>query len=158
MTVIDHTHLSLPQLAYWGDGAWREQAKCKGQPVDDFFPDRVEDNDMALQVARAKMFCVQCPVRFDCLMFAVANNLLYGCYGGIGPTDRRNMTIDNITPQDAMIPLKSLAYHVRKLMINKDVPKHRRKSPDPVPRMAELLGTTEEWVRDTLKNAPDYLV
>ena len=69
--------------------SWRHQAACLGQPVDLFFQDRGR-NDKAL---KAKAICRQCPVRIDCLDFALSfpDKELPGIYGGTTEGERREL-------------------------------------------------------------------
>jgi WhiB family transcriptional regulator, redox-sensing transcriptional regulator len=58
---------------------WRDRGACRDleQPVMDAFFVNTEDGD---QVAVA--ICQQCPVRAECLAFAVASGEQYGVWGG----------------------------------------------------------------------------
>lgn len=98
-------------------GRWRAQAKCKGADTDMFFPTRadydpnitpgqrrkmqekidlMDPNIQSNQISRARLMCVQCPVRKECLQFAVTNFITQGIYGGTTPKDRRGMTPDAV--------------------------------------------------------------
>lgn len=61
---------------------WREHAACRGYPTEMFFPER-GDNAAILE---AKALCARCPVRDDCLEFAVVSGERQGVWGG--KTDR----------------------------------------------------------------------
>lgn len=82
-------------------GNW-EHAKCAGQvqrlPGDDdvydpFFPD--EDKDPEQAERDAVDFCngtidhVVCPIRDECLIFALTNNERFGVYGGMTELGRK---------------------------------------------------------------------
>lgn len=66
---------------------WRLKAICRGKPY--FFPRdhkrRPADLD-ALDKARA--LCRECPVRRECLEYALVNNLRYGIWGGYTHRER----------------------------------------------------------------------
>lgn len=56
--------------------SWREEALCKGQPTDWWFPKVGEIPHRALQI------CGECPVRLECAVEARENSELYGVWGG----------------------------------------------------------------------------
>ncbi|MDX1450034.1 MAG: WhiB family transcriptional regulator [Acidimicrobiia bacterium] len=55
---------------------WREGAACVSRPEVDFFTDRGEE------IVRAKAVCDGCPVRDECLVFAIETNQADGIWGG----------------------------------------------------------------------------
>lgn len=63
---------------------WREASACRNR-TELMFP---EDND-ALGVARAKAVCADCPVKAQCLEFALANGERWGVWGGKVWLERR---------------------------------------------------------------------
>lgn len=70
---------------------WTENALCVQGPQDDvFFPER-ENKDTANRAREA--FCGHCPVRQDCLKFAVVNNLA-GVWGGTTSRQRHSLPED----------------------------------------------------------------
>ena len=147
--VLDDNNLvSLPQLRNWGNDEWRAAAACRGyEQINDFFPAREVGTDPSLALSRARRMCLHCPVRFDCLKFAVENYIKHGTYGNRPPDERRGMTLDNITFRDTLVPLHKAAYLIR-----------RATGDSPVAELAEITGESEEWVRLALVHAPDYLV
>ena len=74
--VPDHWHLMK------GDTSWYDQAACIGMPDELFFP--------ALRGGRYKIpeVCGTCPVRSECLAFAIANRIDYGIWGGTSERER----------------------------------------------------------------------
>ena len=72
------THESL-------DYDWRQLAACKGADVSIFFPDTEEEADAA------KAVCAACPVRDECLEFALATRQDDGIWGGLTETERRRL-------------------------------------------------------------------
>jgi WhiB family redox-sensing transcriptional regulator len=66
------------------DQPWRWDAACIGQP-DHFFPER------GASTAHAKALCDRCPVKFECLEFAVTNNERFGIWGGLAERERRRI-------------------------------------------------------------------
>ena len=122
----------LPSITNWGDDSWREKAACRGEEVSMFFPekddltgltplqkrmrqnkkDQSDPNLPGNTLSRARILCVKCPVRRECLKFAVENNLTYGLYGGQPSRDRRFMTVENM---DDRIPVKLLLVDLKRV-------------------------------------------
>lgn len=80
----------------WGDFglteadlAWHEDAACVGTDPDSFFPEPGpgigEDN------AAAKRVCARCPVRAQCLGYALAHAEPEGIWGGLTAPERRRL-------------------------------------------------------------------
>lgn len=117
--------IHLPMLRNWGEGTWRTQAACRGQDTSLFFTEKedlsgltplqkqrrqakkdfTDPNLPGNMISRARLLCVKCPVRKECLKFAIENGIVHGMYGGQPPRERRGMTINNL---DERIPIKSL--------------------------------------------------
>ena len=67
--------------------AWRYLALCGDYDPDLFFP--IGSSGPAVrQRARAKAVCAQCPVRRDCLEWALATEQPYGVWGGLDELER----------------------------------------------------------------------
>lgn len=66
---------------------WMQQAKCKGMVTDGFFPDRGQHEAFK----QAKAICYTCPVRAECLTYAMQNGEKYGVWGGYSERERRAM-------------------------------------------------------------------
>ena len=79
----------------WGADDWRKQANCRGlsrQEKDDIFFFTSEDEADSLEkLARARTFCDPCPVRENCLEFALVNNQYHGIWGGMSNKQRREI-------------------------------------------------------------------
>jgi WhiB family redox-sensing transcriptional regulator len=69
------------------DEAWMSQAACDGVDASLFFPERGENNDNS----GAKAVCRECPVREDCLEYALANGIRYGIWGGTSEGERKRI-------------------------------------------------------------------
>jgi WhiB family redox-sensing transcriptional regulator len=114
---IDNKMIDLPILSSWGEDAWRDKAVCRGKDTSLFFPTKEElgpdltqaqknvikrNRDLTSpdrqsnQLSTARLMCVRCPVRTDCLTFAVRNGIVHGMYGGKPPRERRGMRLDNL--------------------------------------------------------------
>jgi len=72
------------------DYSWRSEALCRDTDPDLFFP--VGTTGPALtQIANAKAVCCQCPVRAECLEFALSTNQDTGIWGGTSEEERRKL-------------------------------------------------------------------
>ncbi len=64
---------------------WMDRAACLGVDPEVFFPDRGDLHGLGEALA----VCAGCPVRHECLEFALSENLTHGVYGGMPQTLRR---------------------------------------------------------------------
>jgi WhiB family redox-sensing transcriptional regulator len=70
------------------DYGWRADALCRDTDPELFFP--VGTTGQALvQIDRAKHVCGQCPVKVECLEFALETNQDSGIWGGLSEEERR---------------------------------------------------------------------
>src|SRR5215813_3967838 len=60
---------------------WRHEAACRDEDPELFFPIS-EVGPGARQAAEAKAVCARCPVREQCLRYALDNALDFGVFGG----------------------------------------------------------------------------
>lgn len=67
---------------------WRRDAACKDLDPNLFFPIGVTGPAVD-QIAAAKSICNQCPVRGECLDFAITTNQEFGVWGGTTEDERR---------------------------------------------------------------------
>jgi WhiB family transcriptional regulator, redox-sensing transcriptional regulator len=71
---------------------WTDFAACRGVDPELFFP--VSASGPALdQVAEAKRVCASCPVRPDCLAWALRAGESAGIWGGTTPEERRYLRL-----------------------------------------------------------------
>lgn len=74
------------------DDGWMQRARCaslqEGE-LDNFFLERADNTENRRKVAFCKQVCKGCPVRQDCLKFALAHNMRYGIWGGMTTRERR---------------------------------------------------------------------
>ncbi|MET9507746.1 WhiB family transcriptional regulator [Streptomyces flavidovirens] len=72
-----------------GDTSWHTRGVCHGMDPEDadatFFP-LPRDHEA---IAEAKELCAACPVRRDCLNYALENTLKEGIWGGLTEAERR---------------------------------------------------------------------
>ena len=72
------------------EASWRELAACTAHDPNLFFP--VGDTGPALeQIAQAKQICAECPIKVECLTYAIESNQVNGVWGGTTEQERRLM-------------------------------------------------------------------
>jgi WhiB family redox-sensing transcriptional regulator len=65
-------------------------AACKGEAPDLFFgPDAEFVNARQVREEKAKAICARCPVRPDCLAYALDSGEMFGIWGGLNEDERR---------------------------------------------------------------------
>lgn len=67
---------------------WQHRAACRDEDPELFFPVS-EMGPGARQVEKAKSVCARCPVRSECLNYALRNGLNHGIFGGMTESERR---------------------------------------------------------------------
>ena len=76
-----------PRLVFdRADCRWMDAAACANQPRDIFFPDGGRNTDL-----QAKAICAGCPVRANCLDYALATHSDHGVWGGLNATEREHI-------------------------------------------------------------------
>jgi WhiB family redox-sensing transcriptional regulator len=75
-----------PVLAAEGD--WHSRAACKTADPDLFFPPPSRAKKRSRRGFRAKAICAACPVRTECLEYAVDNRIEFGVWGGLNEDER----------------------------------------------------------------------
>lgn len=68
---------------------WRQMAACRDEDPELFFPVGSSGPAAALEKA-AKAVCAGCPVKADCLSYALGTGLDHGVFGGLTENERRN--------------------------------------------------------------------
>ncbi|EPH02421.1 hypothetical protein HMPREF1531_01727 [Propionibacterium sp. oral taxon 192 str. F0372] len=68
-----------------GPLGWQEQALCAQTDPEAFFPEK------GGSTREAKKVCQSCPVRSDCLDYALANDERFGIWGGLSERERRRL-------------------------------------------------------------------
>ncbi|HET6504450.1 MAG TPA: WhiB family transcriptional regulator [Amycolatopsis sp.] len=69
---------------------WPSRAACRDEDPELFFPVS-EMGPGARQAAQAKAVCARCPVRAECLEYALDNGLDHGIFGGLTERERRGV-------------------------------------------------------------------
>lgn len=67
------------------ENEWQEQALCAQTDPEAFFPDK------GGSTREAKRICQACPVRDECLEYALANDERFGIWGGLSERERRRI-------------------------------------------------------------------
>jgi WhiB family transcriptional regulator, redox-sensing transcriptional regulator len=65
--------------------SWEERARCSEYDPDIFF------DPSARVERRAKSICAQCPVRLECLAYALGLRAEFGVWGGLNGKERSSM-------------------------------------------------------------------
>ncbi len=64
---------------------WQEEALCAQTDPEAFFPEK------GGSTREAKRVCGRCPVRAQCLEYAVAHDERFGIWGGLSERERRRL-------------------------------------------------------------------
>ena len=80
---MSQAHRILPEGLFVTRAEWMESAACKGKDVDLFF------SGPGMLPVEALRLCQSCPVRVDCLNYAVDNHIDHGMWGGLSARERR---------------------------------------------------------------------
>ena len=79
--------IALPGVVPDSLGPWTEQAICVGEDPELFFPPHGDPG------TRARQVCANCPVRTDCLEYAIDADE-FGIWGGLDREERRSFLRD----------------------------------------------------------------
>jgi WhiB family transcriptional regulator, redox-sensing transcriptional regulator len=78
--------VTLPPRPNWG---WQDAAACRGTDVVLFFgPDGERQPERDIRERKAKALCASCPVRNECLDYAISRPEKYGTWGGLSEDER----------------------------------------------------------------------
>jgi WhiB family transcriptional regulator, redox-sensing transcriptional regulator len=64
---------------------WMTQARCRDGASSEFFPSD------GVGVERARRICAECPVKVECLEYALTYRIDHGVWGGCSERERRRM-------------------------------------------------------------------
>jgi hypothetical protein len=76
---------SKPGVAEATIGPWTARAQCAETDPELFFPPKGDP------ATAARAICRRCPVREDCLAYALDAGEEYGIWGGLDPAERNNL-------------------------------------------------------------------
>ncbi len=69
--------------------SWQDRAACRGTDGLLFFgPDHEARSARKTREAKAKAVCKVCPVRVQCLDYALRNSIRHGIWGGLDEEER----------------------------------------------------------------------
>jgi WhiB family transcriptional regulator, redox-sensing transcriptional regulator len=69
--------------------SWQDRAACRGINAQLFFgPDGERWQDREIRETKAKAICARCPVREQCLDYALMNSIKDGTWGGLNNEER----------------------------------------------------------------------
>jgi WhiB family redox-sensing transcriptional regulator len=75
------------------DMGWQYRAACRGEDAEMFFApnyfERKEEKEV--REAQAKNICARCPVRDECLEYALRNREPHGIWGGLNESERKSL-------------------------------------------------------------------
>jgi WhiB family redox-sensing transcriptional regulator len=75
------------------EDVWQRRAACRGPESALFFPPTLPEArlDREAREERAKQICQACPVRGECLDFALSIREPHGIWGGLNELERREL-------------------------------------------------------------------
>lgn len=82
--------LGIPKLPTGrGPGTWTQHAACLGHDPNLWFRDEHDHTTYS----EARQICLPCPVRTDCLAWAVETRTEHGIFGGLTPRQRKHLQL-----------------------------------------------------------------
>jgi WhiB family transcriptional regulator, redox-sensing transcriptional regulator len=78
--------------------SWQVKAACRGPHASVFFPPpQFERKEEKLErESRAKGICGTCPVKVECLEYAVAIREVHGIWGGLNEAERKQILAQRV--------------------------------------------------------------
>jgi WhiB family redox-sensing transcriptional regulator len=126
-------HVELPSLTYT-ELEWQDQASCRGANTDAFFQEEI---GAKANYSAQRVMCAQCPVRLECLDFALNNHIKYGLWGGIAPRNRRDVGMGRASKD---LTVTQIVRDLRKL-----------KADNPIAQASVIFKTSEKTIRERLR-------
>lgn len=117
-----------------------------------FFPIKKNIKTNHILISNTRLVCAGCPVRKECLQFAINNVITHGMYGGVMPRDRR---LGHLKFPNGEMPFSQV---VRDFKIVNGL-----KPAQPLPenwfaQFAEAINRTVAEVTEMLKSPDDVLL
>lgn len=75
-------------MAYSHSPEWMDRGRCLGDDPEEWFPESWNDDSHALRI------CAECPVKRQCLEYAMTQAIPDGIWGGIAPAGRARMRLE----------------------------------------------------------------
>ena len=85
---MEYQSTSLNNLLRLQELWWQEDANCKNEDPDLFFPNR------GASTKKAKEICNSCQVKEYCLEYSIVNAEKFGIWGGLSERERRKIRKD----------------------------------------------------------------
>jgi WhiB family transcriptional regulator, redox-sensing transcriptional regulator len=135
---------------------WQERALCAQTDSEAFFPEK------GGSTREAKRVCQDCPVRMECLEYAMANDERFGIWGGLSERERRRLKralgdrgIEPRRPAQAKPrpPLTAPVVHPP-IPMTPATPPPKPLRPEPVPAMAAAPVPAKPAPRQRVKRPP----
>ena len=75
---------------------WRAKARCENVGFSLFYPEDengepISDYEVKNEEGNPGYYCIPCPVRRECLMYAINNRIYDGVFGGVNESERKKM-------------------------------------------------------------------
>jgi WhiB family redox-sensing transcriptional regulator len=83
----DSTTAPFAGLVAGADESWRLEGLCAETDPEAFFPEK------GGSTRDAKRVCAGCPVRLECLEYALGNDERFGIWGGLSERERRRVRL-----------------------------------------------------------------
>lgn len=85
----------LPKLAGAPGTEWQQLGACRAVDSSIFFPPLHFEHkpDREAREAKAKAICATCPVRIECLDWALTTHEPHGVWGGMSELERRQVLL-----------------------------------------------------------------
>lgn len=84
---------TLPQLSADLSTGWQQEGLCRAEDATVFFPPAHFEHkpEREAREAKAKAICRRCPVRIECLDWALAVREPFGVWGGRSESERKQI-------------------------------------------------------------------
>lgn len=130
-------HAGLAAL-FGGDLSWQDRALCARTDPEAFFPDR------GGSAQAAKRICRSCPVREQCLEYALENDERFGIWGGLSASERMAASLDR---KPRPVPAAAPSEPARS--------RPGRKAVEPEQPKPEVAQITDAHIEDRLGEIPE---
>ena len=105
-------HLNKASVALMKKLQDNDGAACEALP-EMFFPQGQNMEMLMSEIRIAKSICAECPVKRECLDYALVADEPYGIWGGLTPTERSILKRRNTLPVE--LPEPKIDFNYRKL-------------------------------------------
>lgn len=85
---------------------WKQDGLCRDSDPEAWFPKKGDSNVTAKRVCNGDRYHRPCPVRDQCLEYALSNVEPFGVWGGMGERERRTLLAGRRTGTDGRADVK----------------------------------------------------